>query len=235
MKERIQYNYLADLFRYPNDGYKERVNACYEYLQKNYPLASIKLEPFVKYVNEHTDFEVEEIFGKTFHIQAICYLDIGYVLFAEDYKRGEFLVQMKKEQEKINNDCGEELADNLPNVLVFMAKMQDEEFLKEFGVRIMKPALSKMMQEFEESRMELKEKVRKKKQKVVLMEDVDFKNIYQYAIESLETVVVEDFKHVSEYNDPEIVPTLGGTVGTVLSGNCDSGCATPRPLTEKTN
>jgi hypothetical protein len=45
---------------------------------------------------------------------------LGYVLFAEDYKRGDFLVKVKNEQRKVNNDCGEELADNLPNILTLM-------------------------------------------------------------------------------------------------------------------
>lgn len=150
-------------------------------------------------------------------------------MFAEDYKRGEFLVQMKKEQERANNDCGEELADNLPNVLTLMSKMEDEHFLEEFAVRIMKPALEKMLQEFEESRMDLKDKVRKKKQKVIIMDDVEFKNIYQYAIETLADIVRCDF-HSVDYNDPVIVPTLGGSIGTILSGNCGTSCAPPKQV-----
>ncbi len=229
---RNQYKHIAELFRYPMSGYKQRVEECHSYLMTAYPEAAEKLEPFVKYIKSHSDFEIEEIFGKTFHIQAICYLDIGYVLFAEDYKRGEFLVQMKKEQEKLNNDCGEELADNLPNVLTMMAQNQDEEFLVEFGERIMKPAIKKMLQEFEESRMALKDKVRRKKQKVVIMEDVENKNIYQNAIEALQVVVNADYNE-NRFDDPEIVPTLGGTVGTVLSGNCDTSCSTTIPKPEE--
>lgn len=229
---RNQYKHISEIFRYPMEGYRWRVEDCYNYLLAEYPEAGRKLEPFVNYIRSHNDFEIEEIFGKTFHIQAICYLDIGYVLFAEDYKRGEFLVQMKKEQEKLKNDCGDELADNLPNVLTLMAQIPDHEFLIEFGERIMKPAIKKMLQEFEESRMALKDKVRRKKQKVVIMEGVDNKNIYQNAIEALQFVVNADFKE-NRYNDPEIVPTLGGTIGTVLSGNCDTSCSTSIPKPEQ--
>lgn len=231
MKVRSQYQHLADLFRYPLPGYRENVEECVNYIQENYPSAYAKLFPFIEYVRSHSDHEVEEIFGKTFHIQAVCYLDIGYVLFAEDYKRGEFLVQMKKEQEKANVDCGEELADNLPNVLALMAVMEDVEFLQEFSIRIMKPAINKMLQEFEESRMSLKDKVRKKKQKVIIMDDVEFKNIYQYVIEALKEVVYIDYP--AEYDDPEIVPTLGGSIGTILSGNCGPSCAPPTAAAAK--
>jgi hypothetical protein len=77
--------------------------------------------------------------------------------------------------------------------------------------------------------MELKDKVRKKKQKVILMEDMQNKNIFQYAIQSLLYVVKEDFKSIV-YNDPEIVPTLGGN----FLKSCNTGCSTtPQPV--KTN
>lgn len=226
MKSRTQYLQLAELFRYPLPGYRDRVGECAQYLAENYPAAYQKLTPFLTYIDAHSDHEIEEIFGKTFHIQAVCYLDIGYVLFAEDYKRGEFLVHMKKELEKAGIDSGEELADNLPNVLELMARLDDQEFLEEFAVRIVKPALRKMDQEFEESRMALKDKVRRKKMKVIIMEEAEGKNTFQYAIECLAAVVQEDFQHVS-FDDPEIVPTLGGSVGTVLSGNCGTSCGTP--------
>lgn len=220
MIKRNQYNILANLFRYPDADYKKNVATCKELLCNEYPEAySIGL-PFFEFIEKADVYEIEEVFGKTFHIQAICYLDLGYVLFAEDYKRGEFLVKMKNEQRNAQNDCGEELADNLPNVLTLMAKMEDEEFLEEFAIRILDKALIKMLAEFDSARMELKDKVRKKKQKVILLEDLENKNVYQYAIQSLLTVVNEDFKNI-EFNDVEIVPTLGGD----FLNSCNSGCA----------
>lgn len=229
MKNRDQYNKLANLFRYPDESYKQNVAECAKMLKENYHEAYAEILPFLQFVETKDLYEIEEVFGKTFHIQAICFLDLGYVLFAEDYKRGEFLVKMKDEQRRANNECGDELADNLPNVLTLMAIMKDEEFLEEFAVRIVEPALTKMLAEFDAARMELKDKVRKKKQKVILMEDMQNKNIFQYAIQSLLYVVKEDFKSIV-YNDPEIVPTLGGN----FLKSCNTGCSTtPQPV--KTN
>lgn len=222
MEVREQYNVLADLFRYPNDSYITNVNNCAARLKVEYPEAFEHLIPFVTWVNEHSIVEIEELFGKTFHIQAICYLDMGYVLFAEDYKRGEFLVQMKKEQAAANVDCGEELADNLPNVMKLMSVMEDERFLEEFSIRVVKIALEKMIKEFDESRIKLKDKVRKKKQKVIIMEDLQNRNIYQAALEAMRSVVVTDFQ--KRYDDPVIVPTLA-----VDALSCNSGCSTPTP------
>ena len=229
MKSRDQYKLIADLFRYPDESYKQNVARCGKMLKQYYHEAYAEILPFIQFVEAKDLYEIEEVFGKTFHIQAICFLDLGYVLFAEDYKRGEFLVKMKDEQRRANNDCGDELADNLPNVLTLMTLMEDQEFLEEFAVRIMEPALSKMLAEFDTARMELKDKVRKKKQKVILMEDMENKNIFQYAIQSLLYVVKEDFKSIV-YNDPEIVPTLGGN----FLKSCSTGCSTtPQPV--KTN
>jgi len=207
MKDRNQYNLLANLFRYPKDGYADNVNEAAAMLKDNYPKAYEEIKPFVEVVNKNTTHETEEIFGQTFHIQAICFLDIGYVLFAEDYKRGDFLVQMKNEQREANNDCGEELADNLPNVLSLMALLKDEEFLGELAVRVMVKALKKMLEDFDISRISLKQKVMKKKQKVIILEDMKNKNIYQHAIQATLDVIQEDFKHV-KYNDVEEVRDL---------------------------
>ncbi|MCB0477859.1 MAG: hypothetical protein R2799_04465 [Crocinitomicaceae bacterium] len=207
MKEKIQYSQLANLFRYPKEDYLTRVNDCANMLKEKYPEAYKELLPFVDVVNQKELFEIEEIFGRTFHIQAICYLDIGYVLFAEDYKRGEFLVNMKEEQRKANNDCGEELADNLPNVLKLMSILEDQEFLEELSSRIIAPALEKMLEEFDVSRMQLKTKIMKKKQKVIIQENLENKNIFQHAIAATLLVIQKDFK-VEKYEGREVKPDV---------------------------
>ncbi|MFP5470365.1 MAG: hypothetical protein ACLGGV_02125 [Bacteroidia bacterium] len=223
------YNAIANLFRYPKEDYVQNVNECARILKENYPKAYNELLPFIGFINSHPLFEIEEVFGKTFHIQAICYLDLGYVLFGEDYKRGEFLVQMKNEQRKVNNDCGHELADNLPNVLSLLPLIKDKVFLNELSVRVIMVAIEKMLQEFDASRMALKDKVRKKKQKVILLEDMANKNIYQYALQATLKVFQQDFKGLS-YNDPKISPSIGGDI----LKNCGS-CASPTTLSANSN
>lgn len=225
MKTIDHYNKLANLFSYPDESYIKKVKECGEMLKEKYPVAYVELLPFIEFVKTKNTYEIEEVFGKTFHIQAICFLDLGYVLFAEDYKRGEFLVRMKEEQRKADNDCGSELADNLPNVLTLMAIMENKEFLNEFAIRVVKPALEKMLAEFDQARMELKDKVRKKKQKVIIMEGMQNKSIYRYAIQALLYVVQEDFEKF-EYNDPIIIPTIGGN----FFKNCNTGCSTSSHL-----
>jgi nitrate reductase assembly molybdenum cofactor insertion protein NarJ len=192
---------------YPNKGYQSKVNECLAMLEDNYPDAAKSYKRFSDYINSKSIYEIEEVFGFTFHIQAICFLDVGYVLFGEDYNRGEFLVNMKAEQAKVNHDCGEELADNLPHVLQLMALSDDREFVEELAVRAVIPAIEKMLEEFHQSKMELKAKVMKKKQKAIIMEDIVDGNIYQNAIQSLLFVLKADFEGI-EFGEKVAEPSL---------------------------
>lgn len=221
MKDKIQYHLFSELFRYPVKGYQDRVNLCMSLLQTEYPDAASEMKRFVDYINSKSLESIEEVFGKTFHIQAICYLDIGYVIFGEDYKRGEFLVHMKQEQQKAGNDCGEELADNLANVLELMTKTEDLEFLDELAVKVLIPALNNMLKEFDLARMELKNKILKKKHKVLIQQDIQYGNIYFNALKALLLVLEKDFKDV-KYEVAEVVTDFG----TNFLPNCGT-CSSP--------
>ena len=190
-------------------------------LQTKYPDAANEMQRFVDYINSECLENIEEIFGKTFHIQAICFLDIGYVIFGEDYKRGEFLVHMKQEQQKVNNDCGEELADNLANVLELMTKTEDLDFLDELAVKVLIPALNNMLKEFDLARMELKNKILKKKHKVLIQQDIQYGNIYFNALKALLLVLEKDFQNV-QFEVDEVVTAFG----TNFLPNCGT-CSSP--------
>ncbi len=203
------YTLIADIFRYPDEHYKENVARCEELMINSYPEIYKTAAPFFDFVRKTNPQEIEYVFGKTFHIQAICYLDLGYVLFAEDYKRGDFLVKVKNEQEKVNNDCGIELADNLPNVLTLMTLFEDHDFREEFAERILYVALQKMLEEFEASRSILKDKVRMKKQRVIIMQDLENVNSYSFIIDALCKIVKSDFNIIEKPQvfDPTIYST----------------------------
>lgn len=221
MKDKTIYQLFSELFRYPKKGYQQRANICMSFLQSKYPVAAIEMQRFYDYINAESLENIEEVFGKTFHIQAICYLDIGYVIFGEDYKRGEFLVHMKQEQRKANNDCGEELPDNLANVLTLMTKTEDGEFIDELAVKVLIPALNNMLKEFDLARMELKRKILRKKHKVLIQQDIEYGNIYFNALKALLLVLEEDFRDV-QYETAKVEPVFG----TNFLSNCGT-CSSP--------
>lgn len=132
------YPFLADLLKYPTGQLRARLADC----------QNETLSPFIDYVRSVSDTEWEELYIRTFDIQAICYLEIGYVLFGEDYKRGHFLVKMQGLQRAHNNDCGTELSDHLTNILTLLPKMQDREEAHDMVERLILPAMQKMLQGF---------------------------------------------------------------------------------------
>ena len=221
---RPQYAALARVFAYPDGDYMRHVAECQTLLDECYPEAAAEFARFSGFISGHNAWECEEIYTKTFHIQAICYLDLGYVLFGEDYKRGEFLVHMKAEQAKVAIDCGAELPDNLANVLRLMAVTEDEEFLSELAVRVVAPSLASMVSEFDEARIQLKEKVLQKLHRALIQQDLPGGNVYRHALAALARVIAVDFSGI-HFDDPKQQPALGGG----FLRNCEGGCA-PNPL-----
>ena len=230
MKNLDHYTLLAESFRYPNQDIKTTVDEIQVFLDKNYPDAGDEFNRFSEFIANSTFYQIEEIFQKTFHIQAICFLDLGYVIFAEDYKRGEFLVNMKVEQEKYNNDYGHELADNLPYVLRLLPLHKDENFINELVVMVMIPALEKMLSEFDAAKVKIREKVMNKKQKVVIMEGIKDGNIYKNVISAVLQVFKIDFADIKFEIEAEIIPAYAKAF---LHSDCTDGCTTSIPTPEE--
>lgn len=230
MKNLEHYTLLAELFRYPKQDIKVTVNKIQLFLDKNYPETGVEFNRFSEFIANSTYPQIEEIFQKTFHIQAICFLDIGYVIFAEDYKRGEFLVNMKAEQAKYNNDCEGELADNLPYILKLLPIHNDEAFVNELVVMALIPALEKMLSEFDAAKTQIREKVMNKKQKVVIMEGIKDGNIYKNTLSALIMVLKKDFEDVVYEKQVEIIPAYAKAF---LHSDCGDGCSVSTPTPEQ--
>ena len=150
-KIQLQVNYetLADLFFYPqNEEYKNNIKNIHSYLSKDIPEAANAMQPFIDFIEVATIQEMQELFLRSFDLQAITTLDIGFVLFGEDYKRGKLLVHLNKEHSEAGNICHTELSDHLPNVLNLIAKMKDIEIRDEIASRLVMPAVDKMISEF---------------------------------------------------------------------------------------
>lgn len=228
MKNFEQYSVLAQVFKYPSDELPDAVKTGEKMVAEQYPTALDNYQKFANWQSTSDRYRVEEIYAKTFHIQAICYLDLGFVLFGEDYKRGEFLVNMKQEQAAANNPCGDELPDNLVNVLTLMPKLRDAEFRNELAVRVLMPAVQKMLDEFKSARMQLKTKVLRKKHKAILLEGIENGNVYQNLLLVLQAMLEQDFEDVSY---PEPKPEL--TPHQSFINNCGV-CGTPSRPPQKT-
>lgn len=148
MKDLKHYTALAEIFRYPGPYRENCVGEWRKIIWNIVPEMAGKLEIFISHIHEKPLTAQQEYFIGTFDVQALCFLDIGYVLYGEDYNRGVFLVNMKKEQEKAGNDCGYELPDHLPNMLSLLPKLKDQNLAEELVCSMMVPALENMIEAF---------------------------------------------------------------------------------------
>lgn len=96
--------------------------------------------------------EKQELFTRTFDIQAPCCLEVGYAVFGEDYKRGHLLVQLQGLHRKFDNACGTELADHLTNILTLLPKIAKADFdeTRDFVSFIVLPGVEKMLEAFKD-------------------------------------------------------------------------------------
>ncbi|HEU5291976.1 MAG TPA: hypothetical protein VFU05_15100, partial [Cyclobacteriaceae bacterium] len=138
---------LASLTDFPKEGFVDEVKEIQLFLDGYYPELANALDPFTEFVSSASMDEMQELHTRTFEVQAITTLDLGYLLFGDDYKRAELLVNLSREHLSVNNDCGYELADHLPNVVRLIAMMQDEEIKNELVAKLICPGLKKMISE----------------------------------------------------------------------------------------
>ncbi len=142
------YPIIADLFRYPDANLGSTIDKVSSLLEEKHPDGVKDILPFQEFLKTYNLQQQQEYYIKTFDVNAICYLDIGYILFGEDYNRGEFLVKLSEEHKKAGNDCGSELADHLPNLLRLFEKSEDKNFVEELAYCLMIPALKEMLKSF---------------------------------------------------------------------------------------
>ena len=143
------YGALADLFLYPDARFGETAAQIQEFLEDASPAAARELREFTEFVSHASLIELEELYTRSFDVQAVTTLDLGYVIFGDDYKRGELLVNLSREHAESGVDCGAELPDHLPNVLRLLEALHDSELRAELVKKIVGPALRKIIGEFD--------------------------------------------------------------------------------------
>jgi len=148
MRKFDHYKVLADMFRYPDEHNIEYSTVFLQMILDELPEKAGDMQQLIDKQLQSSIREQQEYYLKTFDVQAICYLDIGYILFGEDYKRAQLLVNLQSEHKKAEVDCGSELGDHLPNVLTLLSKVTDPDFAEELGFIITTPAVRFMLTKF---------------------------------------------------------------------------------------
>ena len=192
--DRADYSHLAELFDFPAAGFQPRVRALAASLVGGCPDAAASVGRFLDGLPGRT-LDLQELHTRTFDVQSLTTLDVGYVLFGDDYKRGALLSHLNQEHGRAGNDCRGELADHLPNVLRLLPKLKDAELQGELVEHLLIPALMLMLREFEDGRVAQKNANYRKHYKT-LIDDARQADplLYRHALQAALEVLAQDFQ-----------------------------------------
>lgn len=187
------YAHLARLFEPPGPDAPAEARGVAAALRPDHPAAADAAERFAAALPEDPT-ALAELFVRTFDVQAITTLDLGYVLFGEDYKRGALLAGLSAEHTRAGNDCGAELADHLPNVLRLLPLLADGEIRDELVRVILGPAVREMLKEFAPERIARKEEIYRKHHKTIIEHAESERRVaYRHALAALVEALGADF------------------------------------------
>ncbi len=148
MERQAVLQHLAYIFSYPQSEYKDRVEAVYQWFRRK-PRLNQHIRPFAEFIRNQTMEAIEEQFTRTFDMRPSTCLEIGWHLYGEDYKRGQFLVKMRQALAEHGVAETIELPDHLSHCLMLLAALPEDE-AKIFFRDYLKPAMQRILQGFEE-------------------------------------------------------------------------------------
>ncbi|GIV27249.1 MAG: hypothetical protein KatS3mg027_1063 [Bacteroidia bacterium] len=201
---------FAHILSYPTEDLKKKTARLIELLEqsmiynsnKNIVSAVDHLKVFYLYLEKTNIREQEEVYTQTFEVQSITTLDVGYILFGDDYKRAELLVNLNQEIVRYAVNTSIELADHLPNILKLLHKMEDDILKSDLINIVVYPVLKRIIKDFDSKIIESKNKVYLKHQKTLIEKSKEYRDIYvnpllalKYVLEAIyeaEEIVIED-------------------------------------------
>ena len=218
------YSGLADLFSYPDTGFAQKVQKVQAFLDDECGEAADNLREFTNFASQASLLELEEVYTRSFDVQAVTTLDIGYVMWGDDYKRGELLVKLNGEHKEAGVDCGNELPDHLPNVLRLLDAMQKPELRDELVRMIVAPALRRIIGEFDSDRVKKKNITYVTQYKTLIDRSERYAEIYEKPLRALYTLLKRDFDVDSYQEQPAIQESrFLKSIGTEMRLECNKG------------
>ncbi len=136
---------LAGLFEYPSADFSARVTACRALADQRSSGHGEAIASLEERTRGMSRGEVEEMFTRTFEINPVCALEIGWHIYGEDYARGALLVKMRQQLREMNLPESRELPDHLTHVLALLGRLAGEE-ADEFAARYVIPGVDKMLE-----------------------------------------------------------------------------------------
>lgn len=140
----VTYEVLAGLLEYPGEDWARRMSDAQ-------PIAAAdSVQWFIDGVELLSLSEVQELYTRTFDLNPACALEIGYHLFGENYKRGEFLAHLRETEAPFDLGQQHQLPDYLPVLLRLLTKLEDQELRTSLIADCLIPAIDKMFATFKD-------------------------------------------------------------------------------------
>lgn len=139
------YGRLADLLVYPTTDFPDRVRSAIELLRRSNPTAADFVTEFAHLIEGQPPQRLEELFTRTFDINPICCLEVGWQLHGDNYDRGAFLVRMRQLLRGFGLEESSELPDHLTHMLALLGRMQPRD-ADELATKSLLPAVTKMLE-----------------------------------------------------------------------------------------
>jgi len=136
------------LVTYPGDTYADDVAAFVASVAPWLPEAARDLAAFAAQVAGLSVEEQQELFTRTFDLNPVCALEAGWHLYGEDYERGAFLVEMRRQLRAHGIAEGGELPDHLALLLALVARLGSDD-ADALVARALLPAVEKMLPSLE--------------------------------------------------------------------------------------
>ncbi|MEE9392813.1 MAG: nitrate reductase molybdenum cofactor assembly chaperone [Planctomycetota bacterium] len=147
MPEEAAFEGLAVLLEYPETGFQERVPELVATITAFDSSLSKRLAAFADPVVAMSSSDLEELYTRTFDINPLCSLEVGWQVYGETYDRGGFLVNVNMALRDYGIPPSKELADHLPQMLRLFTR-SDPKKARDLSVGFLKPAIERMLTGF---------------------------------------------------------------------------------------
>ncbi len=141
------FHLFADLFEYPQSSLAKSVRECEALLSPGNPEAAVLLHGFRSFVEDAPLGQVQELYTRTFDLDATYHPYVGHHLFGESYKRSAFMVGLKQRYKAYDFVVEGELPDHLAVLLRYLSICEDDGQVTEILRDAIAPALERMVKE----------------------------------------------------------------------------------------